>query len=403
MERILNQTSVFPKRDGDEFSLVLGGPLYQLFRRSHLAGSALELARRRIAIITTISWLPLLLLSLWEGNAWGGSVRVPFLLDADTQVRFLFSMPLLIGAELVVHQRMRNILRMFLDRGLIPSNARTKFEEAVESAMRLRNSITAEIVLLVFVYSFGVFFLRPRYGGVDVISWQGVVAGGKVQPSIAGWWFMLVSLPFFQFLLCRWYFRIFIWARFLWRVSRINLDLQPTHPDRAAGIGFLSQTSYAFTPLLMAQGALLSGMMANRIFYQGAHLNQFKIDIVLLVSAVVLVILVPLLSFSPQLESAKRRARREYGNLAQAYVRQFELKWLRGGAPPGESLLGSADVQSLADLDESYRVIGEMRWVPFTFKTIMHLAVTTVAPVLPLTLTVLPFEEIVNRLLKIIL
>jgi hypothetical protein len=403
MEQTFRPTNVFPNRQSDDFSLVLGGPLFQIFQRAYLTGTALELARRRVAIITIICWLPLLILTVIEGTAWGQSVRVPFIRDADTQARFLIALPLLICAELVVHQRMRNILRMFLDRGLVPPNARPKFDAAVESAMRLRNSITAEILLLIFVYGFGVFFLRPRYGGVDVISWQGVVAGAKVQPTIAGWWFMLVSLPFFQFLLCRWYFRIFIWARFLWQVSRIDLDLMPTHPDRAAGIGFLAQTSYAFTPLLMAQGTLLSGMMANRIFYQGAHLTQFKVDIVILVAVVVLVVLVPLLSFSPQLESAKRRARREYGNLAQAYVRQFDTKWLRGGAPPGESLLGTADVQSLADLDDSYRIIGEMRWVPFTVKTIMHLAVTTVAPVLPLTLTVLPFEEIVNRLLKIIL
>ena len=75
-----------------------------------------------------------------------------------------------------------------------------------------------------------------------------------------------------QFLLLRWYFRLFIWARFLWQVSRIELKLMPLHPDRCGGLGFLASVSYAFSPLLLAQGVLLAGMMANRIFYMGAKL-----------------------------------------------------------------------------------------------------------------------------------
>ena len=141
----------------------------------------------------------------------------------------------------------------------------------------------------------------------------------------------LVSLPFFQFLLFRWYYRLFIWARFLWQVSRIQLDLFPTHPDRVAGLGFLSGVSRAFMPLLLAQGALQAGMMADRIFFAGASVTQFKIDIVGFVAFAVLPVRAPLLVFSPQLDRAKRTAKREYGLLAQRYIREFDNKWLRGG------------------------------------------------------------------------
>jgi hypothetical protein len=44
-----------------DFSLVLGGPIFQFFRRSHLAGDGLELVHRRLLIITLVAWLPLLL------------------------------------------------------------------------------------------------------------------------------------------------------------------------------------------------------------------------------------------------------------------------------------------------------------------------------------------------------
>ena len=47
-----------------DFSLVLGGPLYQLLRRSRLSGNTLELLHRRVFVLTVVAWAPLLLLSV---------------------------------------------------------------------------------------------------------------------------------------------------------------------------------------------------------------------------------------------------------------------------------------------------------------------------------------------------
>jgi hypothetical protein len=113
----------------------------------------------------------------------------------------------------------------------------------------------------------------------------------------------------------------------------------------------------------------------------------------------VLAVLAPLLVFSPRLEATKRIGLREHGMLAQRYVRDYDHKWLRGGAPPEEPLVGSADIQSLADLGNSL-VLKDMRWVPFTLSTVPLLAATTLLPVLPLTLTMISPEELLERLLK---
>jgi hypothetical protein len=160
--------------------------------------------------------------------------------------------------------------------------------------------------------------------------------------------------------------------------------------------------SQAFSPVLLAQGAVLSGMMANRIFFAGAKLPEFKVEIIGLVAVMVFAILGPLLVFGPQLAAAKRAGLREYGTLAQRYAREFDHKWLRGGAPPDEPLLGSADLQSLADLDNSFEVVKGMRWAPFTLQTVLQLAVTTLVPVVPLALTMISLEELLMRLLKIV-
>ena len=154
--------------------------------------------------------------------------------------------------------------------------------------------------------------------------------------------------------------------------------------------------------MLLAQGVVLAGMMANRIFYAGATLPEFKVELIGLVAVMVFAILGPLLVFSPQLAAAKRGGLREYGTLAQRYVREFDHKWLRGGAPPDEPLVGSADIQSLADLGNSFEVVKDMRLVPFTLQTVLQLAVTTLLPVLPLTLTMISLEELLERLLKIV-
>jgi hypothetical protein len=376
--------------------------LYQVLRRTHLAGDGLQLLRRRIVVLTGFAWVPLLVLSVVEGHAWGPSVALPFLYDVDTHVRFLVAMPLLILAEMVVHQRLRPTALQFLDRHLIPDSARAAFDEAIASAMRWRNSVAAEIALVAVVYIVGVGFLWRTQIALIATSWHGVPVHGAWHPSIAGWWLGLVSLPLFQFLLLRWYFRLIIWTRFLWQVSRIQLSLMPTHPDRCGGLGFLASVGYTFAPLLVAQGALLAGLMANRIFYAGARLPEFKVELIGIVAVMVFALLGPLLVFSPQLEAAKRVGLREYGVLAQRYVREYDRKWLRGGAPADEPFLGSGDIQSLADLANSFEVVKDMRWAPFGLPTVLQLAVMTLIPVLPLTLTMVSLEELLDRLLKIV-
>ena len=390
-----------PGSSVDDFSLVLGGPVYQVLRRAHLTNDALNLQRRRIVVISLFAWLPLLVFAAIEGHLLGGNIAVPFLMDVEVHVKFLVALPLLIAAELVVHQRMRAIGRMFHERELLPAGAAGAFESAVASAFRLRNSITAELALIALVYLVGITILWRQYMMLPIATWYAIPRAGGSHLTLAGVWYGYVSLPVFQFLLCRWYFRVFIWARLLWQVSRIKLALVPTHPDHLGGLGFLSLTVYAFVPVLLAHGALLSGALASRIFFDGARLTDFRLEILLMVVFLVCLVVGPLLVFSPQLSRAKRTGFSEYGTLAQKYVRSFDTKWLReqGG---GEPLLGSSDIQSLADLGNSYEALRQMRVVPVTKEALLHLGMATLAPIGPLVLTMMPLEELIKKLFGIL-
>jgi hypothetical protein len=311
-------------------------------------------------------------------------------------------MPLLIVAELVVHQRMRLLVRQFIDRNLISESALPRFDAAIASAFRLRNSVVAEVLLIAFVYGVGILIVWRKYTTLNTATWYAAPFADGLKLSFSGAWYAYVSLPFFQFLLVRWYYRMFIWMRFLWQVSRIELSLIPTHPDRVGGLGFLSNMVFAFMPLAVAHGALLAGVIANRIFYAGATLPEFKIEIAVVAVFLLCLVVGPLLVFAPQLAQAKRTGNREYGTLAERYVREFDTKWLRGGAPVDEPLVGSADIQSLADLANSFEVVRSMQIAPITKDALFRLLAAILVPIVPLALTMMPLEELLKKLLGIL-
>ena len=383
-----------------DFSLVLGGPLYQLYLRTRLATPTLDLLRRRIIGISLIAWLPLLLLTAFAGRVVSG-MAVPFLFDLDAHARFLGSLPLMITAEIIVHERIRFIVRQFLERDVIAPEDRLRFERIIASAMRVRNSVLAEVLLAVLVFTVGHWLWRG-YITLEVATWYAAVTDGQTHLTPAGYWYAFVSLPIFRFVLVRWYFRLFIWYRFLWQVSRLPLRVNALHSDRAGGLGFLAGSVLALAPVLVAHTVLLTGLIANQIWHQGATLPDFKLEIVAVMAFLMLLVLAPLTLFVGHLARAKRTATREYGIVASRYVEGFRRKWIEG-TPGEETLMGSADIQSLADLSNSFDAMRETRLFPFGRDTVVGLAIMIALPLLPLALTMISVEEIIDRLVKMAL
>jgi hypothetical protein len=233
--------------------------------------------------------------------------------------------------------------------------------------------------------------------GAGTGTWYATTGGDGVRLSPAGAWLVFVSVPLFQFFLVRWYLRLLIWARLLWQTSRLELRLIPTHPDRAAGLGFLGGSVAAFAPFLMAHGALLMGLMAGKIFSAGAKFTDFKVEIIGWLLFLLLLVLGPLHAFSFQLRRAKRVGLREYGLLTSNYSRDFDRKWVRGGAGDDEQLLGSGDIQSLADLGNSFQVIRDIKSFPYGRDAVMQLVASVLAPISPLVLTMIPLEELIDK------
>jgi len=384
-----------------EFSLVLGGPLYHFYLRTRLARPPIDLVRRRILALCLVCWIPPLLLSLFSGTA-VGRVKVPFLLDIGANVRFLCAMPLLIAAELVAQRRLPGIVRQFFDRRIIASSQRVRFEKVISSIMRFRNSAFIEILLALF--AFAGFWMWQEYPTLGGSTWYVTATNGKSHFTAAGYWYVLISLPLLRFILFRWYFRLALWYWFLWRIQRFPLHLNFLHPDLAGGLGFLSGSTTALAPVLVAQTMIVAGVIADEIRYARVTLPAFKMEIAAILIFLLLLVFAPLCFFIVQLIQAGRKAKREYGILASRYVDDFWNKWIaKHGASSEKQVLGTSDIQSLADLANAYTVVNKMRIVPFGKETMIRVAVLICLPLLPLTLTMIPLDQVLDRLVKLLM
>jgi len=383
-----------------DFSLGSGGPLYQFYLWTGLAKKPLFLYKRRILVICLLAWLPLLILSIFSGVAFTNA-KVPFIYDIDVHVRFFISLALLIYAEVIANNRLQTIVQQFLKCNIISPHDKQKFNDIIASAMRLKNSAIVEILLIIFVIFAG-HLISQAYFPFSVSTWYALKVNGVMQLTLPGYWYAFVSLPFFQFMVLRWYFRLFIWYRFLWQISRLPLQLNSLHPDKAGGIGFLTHSVYAFEPLLLAHSVLLAGMILNRIWNAGATLSQFQGEMISIIVFLIILPLAPMVFFMFSLIKAKRSGTLAYDIVANRYVNNFYHKWISTETKNDATLLGTSDIQSLADLSNSFMVSTQMRIIPFSRKTIVAIIILTAFPLLPLLLTVMPLEKIIHQFIGVI-
>jgi hypothetical protein len=327
---------------------------------------------------------------------------VPFLFDIEVHVRFLVVLPLLIVAELVVHRRMRPLLQQFLERNLIPENALTRFEAAIASAFRLRNSVLAEVLLIAFVYGVGILIVWRQYFALDTATWYATPAAGGSQLSLAGMWYGYVSLPIFQFLLCRWYFRLFIWARFLWQVSRIELSLVPTHPDSLGGLSFVSGQVYAFTVLAVAHGALVAGKPGQPYLVPGSRADRLQGRDCRRRHLHVVRGALPTPGFCAAACAGEAHGFARIWRAGRTLRPRIRRQVGPRRSAADEPLLGSADIQSLADMGNSFSVVQNMRIVPIKRDDLLRLVGATLAPVVPLGLTMMSLEDLLKKLMGVL-
>lgn len=385
--------------DGKEFSILDGGPLHRIQVRLGLMKHRAPRIARRAVIFALIAWLPLLILSALQGLLLA-NVKIPFLYDPSAYSRFLVAVPLLIVAEMVIGPRIAETTSQFVTSGMITEHNHADFDSAVADTLKLRDSTLAEVVILAITYAGA--FEAIRAFSSNVSTWHALVSESGHRFTLAGYWYALVALPIFQFLVFRWLWRTFIWCRFLRRMSKLDLQFVPTHPDRAAGLGFVGEAHRLFAILIFAIGATGSGLFSREVLFEGISIQTFRIPVAGFIVVSLLIFLGPLFMFSPSLLKTRREGLHQYGALGSGLGRLFHQKWVKGVNPAGESELGNPDISSLADYGRAYELVDQMRIFPFEPRTAVVLALAGLIPMVPLLATVLPMEQMLKLFMAVL-
>jgi hypothetical protein len=391
--------SVITDTDSELFD---GGPPSRLERSLGLIKPDQPRIIYRAVLVALVGWAPLVALAAVQASTlWGDNVR-SLLFDFAVYTRSLIAAPLFIVAELICIPQLGSIVRHFLDGGLVSESDRPRFDAAVVSTRRLRDSKAVEVITIVLSYALIVALIR-YVPPSEFPAWHKSEGNEHPVLSFAGWWHALVSIPLLNVLFFGWLWRLFLWGRLLLLLSRLDLQLIPAHPDHAAGLKFVSYSLRAFSLLGCALGAIVAGFVANHVMHAGVQLAAYLYLIGGSIVCVLILFSGPLLTFSGKLFRARRRGIFAYGALATSEGKQFERKWLDRAGGIDESALEVPDFSATTDLYQVVSNVYDMGTIPLDLKDLVPLAIATLLPFVPVALMAVPLDVLLRQLANLLL
>jgi hypothetical protein len=349
-------------------------------------------AKRRALLFVLAGWPPLILLALVQTALLSTDDFTSLLLQTGVHARYLIAAPVLVLAQVICVPQLDAIVRHFIRGNIVGDTDLRRFDEAVAATRRLLESMTAEICVIVLAYV--VVVAATLFRPIDELpTWA--LSHGLLTPiySPAGWWHMLVSLPLLLLLILGWMWRVVVWARLLWRISRLDLRLVASHPDRSAGLRFVGDSVRAFSVVALGLAVIVAGRWGQLVLVNGAAATP-NAQLVGVMLAIMALFVAPVFVFTPTLVRAWRRGTFEYDAFATRVGHTVEQKWLRArGDLPAEAL-EVPDFSATSDLYSVVSHVRSMRVVPLGLKELSMFAVTIVAPFVPILILALPFDVI---------
>jgi hypothetical protein len=377
-----------------DISLVRGGPFYRLQVAFKLVESEKWNVGRRILFAICITWLPLLIIRLLLNP----SHIMQLLLDYRIDARLLIAGPVLFLAEPIMESRFRMLIGHIRESHLLVGRDLAKMYSILAGLRRYRDSLLPELAILLIVVIRAV----SSYGymaseSIGDLAFQGPT-GTHLTP--AGWYIMLFSAPFYQFvglvLLWKW----LLWTIFAFRLSRLDLRLVPSHPDENGGLGFLSISTQAFVPMAFAWACVIGASFRNDILKYGKHLADFKGPGIAFVVIVFAIALLPLLFFVPKLLPLRRRGILEYSVIGHMQSSAFHEKWVVHGEENEEEVIAAPEISTLCDYNSAYNNVENMNPIPVDKEALTGLALAIAIPALPVILAQVPIQVVLQDLLE---
>lgn len=379
-----------------------GSPLLRWERSLGLVQPGPPPFARRALLAVLIAWLPLAIMATARLLISADASAKAFFSDFAVHARFLVAVPALILAESECIPLLGRIVNHFAETGLIVESDTARFQVAVSSTRRLLDSTVGNVVTLALTY-LAVAVMAAYFSTDAWPAWHLRESSGVSRLSPAGWWHALVSLPLLLLIFFGWLWRLILWTRFLFLMSRLNLHLVPSHPDRVGGLKFVTSSLRGFRLISFALGAIVAGSIATRQVHQGADPRDFKNLLIGLLILLPILFAGPLTIFFKKLRETKRLGIFAYGALARTVGTQFEERWTRHKGSADESSLQVQDFSATTDLYAVAENVYEMREVPFTLRDLIGpVGIAAMLPFLPVVLLAMPLEMIIRGLVKLL-
>jgi hypothetical protein len=359
-------------------------------------------AGRLAVVLVVVAWLPLLLLTLAHGTAYGSRVTIPFLGDFLIFGRYLVALPLLVLLHPAVDRRIGSAVTMLRESGLVAPADDDSLRRALERAKGLWANRLVRLAL-VGISIFGAFSALAMKPLVSVSSWMFVGEPGAGVLTTAGWWNLAIGGPLVRLLLLLALWKLLVWSWFLWQLARMPLRYETLHPDRCAGLGFLDWVQTGFAVMVAALSVQLGCLVADAVRYQGAELASFKIPVAAFVVLMLVLLFSPLLAFLRPLTAACERTEAIFHAWASCAARQVGSAMQQMGNEAIASHLSSPQISTLTDATALFQGAVQTRRVPISVRALKVVAAAAILPMCVPLLPLLPLKELAARLAGIVL
>jgi hypothetical protein len=374
------------------FSLVTGGPFHAALHELRLTRDDRLPTARAAVLLALFAWMLPAAFAVAQTFATDGAYDGwRYFTDGSAYARFLVAIAVMIATESYADGRLRRLIDHFQDSHLVSAAALPAYREALARADRQSSSARAEaVVLALAILASGA--TTASVLQIDRGGWEAIVRDGVQELSWAGAAVRFGSGVLFQFLVIRWLWRFAVWTILLYRISRLRLRLAPLHPDRAAGLGFLSIYPGIFSGFLFAQSCVIASTMLKDLAVQQLPSELVWTLLGAWIAFGVALFVGPLLVFARALYDAREQALLEFGRLATQHHLAFHDKWIDPRAD-GADLMGTSDVSSASDLNAIVQMIEGLRLVPIDRRAVLQLLLAAGIPLLAVVAKEVPLRE----------
>jgi hypothetical protein len=371
------------------------GVFYRAEQAIGLIGSGRLSVGQRILALIAIGWLPPYLLTALLNR---GELR-SFFMDGRADMRMLIAVPALLIGEIMIASQIASVASYIRQGDLLSVADMAYADNLIALTERLRSAVIPQLVILVLVIT----RITVSYRGlVNTAGWMGEQVGDSFRLSAAGWWALLVSAPLWNFLLSMLLWSWLLWAFFLFKLSRRDLRLVASHPDKHGGLAFLGLTASGFAPIAFAVCISIAATWRHAIVHQGAHLSDFKFDAIVLVAGVALISGAPLMFFAPRLVSLRFHGMSDYGVLGQVLSAKFHDAWILSRTQQNPKTLQTPESSALNSYGKTYDNVGEIKMFPADVSSFYPLAAAVIIPGIFVATAQLPLMVILKDLIRAI-